>query len=117
MLMQTWKTNLIDISKLTLFNEFHKQPKSKSIRTVHQQLPNQEVHALNIVSLVIIASKGPQHLSQFPVATISYLEKLIFWKSAIEIPVNLQSRFLLGLQYPQTLVVILALIIFIMYNL
>ena len=92
-----WKAGeayLEDVSTFTLLNEINKQPKSERITTMNQQLPNQKVHTLHIVSLFIITRESPQHFPELPVPSIPRLKKLILRKSSAQISVNLKFAFL-----------------------
>jgi len=60
---------------------------------MHEQLTHQEIHALDVVGLVVVAGEGPKHFPQFSIAAVADFEKIVFRKSAIQISINLQRWF------------------------
>jgi hypothetical protein len=58
MLLEAWETVLIDVSKFAFLDELYEEPEGKGARAVHEELSDDEVHPLNVVSLIIVASKG-----------------------------------------------------------
>ena len=59
MLMKTRKTNLKDIAELAFFDKLNEEPESERVSAMHQKLTHQKVHSLNIIGLIVIASKSP----------------------------------------------------------
>ena len=97
--MQSGQAHLVDVPQLALLNQLHEEPEGKGGRTVHQQLADKEVHALHVVSLVIVAGERPQNRPEPLVAWLTNLEVLVLRKSPRQVSLNLNSglgsRFLL----------------------
>jgi hypothetical protein len=82
MLLKPWKTVLIDVSKFAFLDKLDKKPESKGTRAVHEELSYDEVHALDVISLVIVASKGGENFAQLFLTGLSILEIVIFRESS-----------------------------------
>lgn len=79
---------------------------------MEQNLPNDEIHALHIVNLGVVAGKSSEHVTQILVSLASYFEKRVFRKCSTEVSFNLRGRLRNGLQFRQTLKVRFAFRIF-----
>lgn len=95
--MQTRQSNLIYVSKFAFFNQFNEEPKRQGVRAVHQELPDQKVHALHIIGLGVVAGECTQNFTKFAVSSRPNFEIVILWKRPIQISINLQGRLHFGL--------------------
>ena len=117
MFLKARQANLIDVPKLALLYELHKEPERQTVRAVHQQLPHQEVHTLHIVRLIIVAAERPQNSPQLHLPKLSSLEERVLWKRSSKISINLQGTLLLRHKVREALVVFLTLLILLHYQL
>jgi len=58
---------------------------------VHEELADQEVHALYVVGLIVVARECSEDFSQLFVTYPSGFEVAVFWEGPIQISVNLLS--------------------------
>jgi len=57
--IKSWQIFLENVSEFTLFNKFNKKPESQACIAVHKQLPNNEIHSLNIIDLSVVTCESP----------------------------------------------------------
>jgi len=108
---------LINVAEFAFLDQLDEKPEGECGGAMHQKLPNQKIHSLNIIRLIIVARKGSQHIPQLLVARLPWIEKLVLRKRPPQIPINLQRRLLLRLQLLQTFIMLLAFLILIKYYL
>lgn len=80
--MQAGQAHLIYVTQFARLNEFHEEPERESRRAVHEQLADQEVHALHVVRLIIVTRESAQHRAQFLDSWLTRLEEFIFGERA-----------------------------------
>lgn len=73
-----------------------------------QDLPNDEIHALHIVDLGVVAGKRPEDISQILVSLGPHFEKRVFGKSSAEVSLDLRGRLRNGLEFRKALEVLFA---------
>ncbi len=56
---------------------------------MHQQLPHEEVHALHVVRLVVVAGERPENAPQLLEALLVGLEVFVLGEGTVEVPVYL----------------------------
>lgn len=71
MLLEARQTHLVDVTQFALFDQFHEEPERQVIRAVHEELSHKEVHALHVVSLVVVAREGSKHFSKLPLPSVT----------------------------------------------
>lgn len=89
MLLETWKLLLEYVTHLTFFDQLNEKPEAEGLRAMDQKLPNNEIHALNIIDLGIIAREGSQNIPKLDKALLSLFEKWILRKGPPKITFNL----------------------------
>lgn len=73
-LLESRQALLEDVSQVILLNQSHKEPEGHCLRAVHQQLADHEVHALNVVHLLVVAGEGSQDIPESDEALCLALE-------------------------------------------
>ena len=49
---------------------------------MHEELANEKIHSLDVVSLVIVAGEGSQNVAELFNSYSSWLEELVFWEGS-----------------------------------
>jgi len=93
-----------------LLDQVDEQPETKSIGAVNQQLPNKKIHALDVISLVIIARKCPENVPELFKSGPILLKILILREGPVKVSINLLSRLCFHLAGGQILKYYLALL-------
>lgn len=85
MLRHAWQVFLEDLSHFAFFQKPDEEPKSESGIAMRQQLAHDEVHALHIPYLLVVAAESSQHVSESCMAFVALFKIRVLGESPVQI--------------------------------